>query len=105
MGRTPNSPQLHLTRKPVPSPSRSTSIWVIGGNVSMVYLDGFSEKRALGVTYANTEIYVDGDMANVSCLPDNLRAGSILHTIAHEIGHVMSDKGHPGEPLQKSTLV
>ena len=80
-------------------------VWVIGGNVSMVYLDGFVEKRALGAKIRETKIIVDGDMANVSGLPDGLKAASLLHTIAHEIGHVMSDNLHPGEQQHKSALI
>lgn len=83
----------------------SIDVWVIGGNVSLSYLDGFSDQRAGGAKITETGVIVDGDLANVAKIQNNQKAEHILHSIAHEIGHIMSDDRHPDESGCKSRLL
>ncbi len=85
-------------------------VWVIGGGVALVYFDENSvEKQAYGITYGSTNIVVDGDLTVMPGRSRDLPVGDelnyVMHAIAHEIGHVMTNDGHPGEPGYESVLV
>ena len=79
-------------------------VWVIGGSVSLMYMNGYLEERAYGNRFHGNKILVDGDMTGLTSKFVGKEMDHVLHTIAHEIGHVMTRDNHPGEELNKSTL-
>jgi hypothetical protein len=81
-------------------------VWVFGGKVSIMRnLRVLMDMRIQGMQdYPRPWILVDGDLDSSTRFPEEARAGSILNTIAHEIGHVMTNDFHPGEVDHRSTL-
>ena len=91
------------------NPPINIDVWVIGGGVALAYLDENSlERQAYGVRH-DSIILVDGDLTVMPGRRRNIPAGEevekVMHTIAHEIGHVMTNDGHPGDQRYKSALV
>lgn len=70
-------------------------VWVIGGGVKIM-ADGKPAYGAHIGSKGEGKCLLDGDLLHELGLPADLDR-LLLHTFAHEIGHVMTTNGHPDE--------
>ncbi len=84
---------------------KDIDVWVIGGQVKLFDQYPRQDKRILGVNLSGTRrIIIDGDLFEYDAISENKKADLILFAIAHEVGHVLSDEGHPQEKNNGSRL-
>jgi hypothetical protein len=95
-----------------PNPNANIDVWVIGGDVSLAFSKTSSSKKYLAYGYQppnTTKVIVDGNVVRnhqppTGGVPAGKELAHLLHTIAHEIGHLMTNDVHPGEAGYKSVL-
>jgi hypothetical protein len=85
----------------VGSPGANTNIdvWVFGGKVTLTAPVGIIDEGAYGIAFGGTSrIIINGNEAALASIPAAKRMEHLHFTIAHEIGHVMTNvPGHPSE--------
>ncbi len=73
-------------------------IWVIGGGKKLNFPAGFGAELYGWTNKLRTKILIDGNQATWDSIPNNGQMNAMMHTFAHEIGHVMiGGNGHPSE--------
>ena len=94
------------------NPTANIDVWVIGGDISLMLTPALGTTKYLaygGHLVGTSKIIVDGNvLRNHQLRNPEVQAGKeadhLLHTIAHEIGHVMTKDEHPGDVGYDSAL-
>jgi hypothetical protein len=71
-------------------------VWVFGGGKKLIFPKGLGSELYGWTNQSRTKILIDGNQATWASIPENGRMKTMMHTFAHEIGHVMiGGEGHP----------
>ncbi|MEI6178648.1 MAG: hypothetical protein WCS43_17280, partial [Verrucomicrobiota bacterium] len=93
-----------------PGSDFNIDVWVLGGVSLVTPVQSIRYEHVYGTTLPThavmgRRILVDGDMVGFKQVPAGSQRHHLHFTIAHEIGHVMTDDVHPGDQGYKSELI